>query len=304
MNSSRNYKNIHMKSISKLSLLIAFFTVQVMVAQQDPNFTLYNFNMNVINPAYAGANNSKELSLSHRSQWLGIPNAPSTQSVVYTSPLGKNLGIGVSVINDEVFVLQETDVAVDISYKLQLNETHQLYFGLKAGGGFVNIDLSKAGALANDPLFTQNQSFFNPHLGAGLYLKHKKYYVSISTPNFLNGKRYEKRGNTPRAAIQNMHAYLGAGYSFTITDNFELTPAFMLRHVNGAPNSYDISSSLKMYEKFIVGGNYRIDEMASIYSVIQVINKLNIGFAYDFTVSKVNQIHNNGSIEFMLKYQF
>ena len=43
-----------MKYIKILSLLLVGFTATTLVAQQDPNFTLYNFNMNIINPAYAG----------------------------------------------------------------------------------------------------------------------------------------------------------------------------------------------------------------------------------------------------------
>ena len=300
----RILKNNKMKSISKFSFLVALFTVNVLIAQQDPNFTLYNFNMNIINPAYAGANNEKELNLSHRSQWLGVDNSPNTQTLSYSTPLKNNLGFGISMVNDKVFVLSETDIAIDLSYKLKVSETHSLFFGVKAGGGFVNIDLNNVGAPGGDPLFTANQSFFNPHLGAGLYLKHKKYYVTISTPNFLNGKRYEKKGNTPKAAVDNMHLYLGTGYSFIINDNFELTPAFMMRHVNGAPTSYDVSSTLKMYQKFNLGANYRLDEAISVYSLVKVIDKLKFGFAYDITTSEVDAVGANNSLELILKYKF
>lgn len=300
----RNLKNIRMKSISKFSLLVALFTVHVLVAQQDPNFTLYNFNMNVINPAYAGSTNSKEINLSHRSQWLGVDNAPNTQTLSYSMPLKNNLGLGISMVNDKVFILSETDIAIDVSYKLKVSETHDLFFGVKAGGGFINIDLNNAGAAGNDPLFTANQSFFNPHLGAGLYLKHKKYYVTLSTPNFLNGKRYEKKGNTPRAAVDNMHVYLGTGYTFTLSEDYQLTPAVMMRHVNGAPTSYDVSSTLKMYQKFSLGANYRLDEMFSVFSLVQVLNNLKFGVAYDFTTSDVDVVGADNSLELILKYKF
>lgn len=304
MNISRIFKNIKMKSVSKFSLFVVLFTINLVVAQQDPNFTLYNFNMNTINPAYAGANDAKEINLSHRSQWVGVDNAPNTQALSFSMPFKSNLGFGVSIINDKVFVLSETDIAVDVSYKLKVSETHNLFFGVKAGGGFVNIDLNDVGAPADDPLFAADQSFFNPHLGAGLYLKHDKYYVTVSAPNFLNGKRYEKKGNTPRAAINNMHMYLGTGYTFTIIDNFQLTPAFMMRYVNGAPTSYDVSSTLKMYQKFSLGANYRVDEMVSIFSLVQVIERLKFGVAYDFTTSEVNTVGADGSLELILNYKF
>lgn len=273
-------------------------------AQQDPNFTLYNFNMNIINPAFAGIKDSPELNLVYRSQYLGIDDAPRTISMAYSKAMGKNIGLGISVINDRVFVLDQTDIAIDISYKLQVGEGTNLYFGLKAGGGFTNIDLSRANNGGNDPLFSQNQDFFNPHLGAGINIQNKKFYISISTPNFLRGERYEKQGNTPSAAVDQSHFYIGGGYNITLNENLTVTPRFMMRSVEGAPTSYDVGASLDIQERFLAGANYRIDETASIYGLFQIIDKVKLGAAYDITTSDVNLVNDNGSLEFILKYQF
>lgn len=273
-------------------------------AQQDPNFTLYNFNMNIINPAFAGASENPELNLVYRSQYLGIDDGPRTAALTYSAGLGSNLGIAVSLINDRVFVLNETDVAVDISYKIQTSDNTDIYFGLKAGGGFVNIDLTKSNAPGNDPLFTENQSFFNPHIGAGLNIQNEKFNISISTPNFLNGKRYEKQGNAPSAAIENMHFYIGGSYNFNLSDKLLLTPRFMMRTVEGAPTSYDVGSSIEINKKIIAGANYRVEEMVSIYCLANVIDNLKLGVAYDMVTTDINLVNDNGSLEFILKYQF
>ncbi|MFD2566723.1 PorP/SprF family type IX secretion system membrane protein [Pseudotenacibaculum haliotis] len=273
-------------------------------AQQDPNFTLYNFNMNIINPAFAGIKETPELNLVYRNQFLGIDDSPRTISMAYSKALGKNLGIGISAINDRVFVLTETDIAVDVSYKLQIDEETNLYFGLKAGGGFVNIDLTKASNPGNDPLFTQNQSFFNPHIGAGINIQNEKFYISISTPNFLKGDRYEKQGNRPSAAVDQAHFYLGGGYNITLNSSLILTPRVMMRTVEGAPTSYDLGSSLEINKKFIAGVNYRVDETVSAYGLFQVLDRLKLGAAYDVTTMDASDINDNGSLELILKYQF
>jgi type IX secretion system PorP/SprF family membrane protein len=273
-------------------------------AQQDPNFTLYNFNMNIINPAFAGIKDSPELNLVYRSQYLGIDDAPRTISMAFSKPMGNNLGLGISVINDRVFVLTETDIAIDVSYKLQLGEKTNLYFGLKAGGGFTNIDLTRAFNGGNDPLFQENQDFFNPHLGAGINIQNEKFYISISTPNFLRGERYIKQGNIPSAAVDQSHFYMGGGYNFTLNENLTLTPRVMMRTVEGAPTSYDVGASLDIQERFLAGVNYRVDEMVAIYGLFQVVNKLKLGAAYDITTSDVNLVNDDGSLELILKYQF
>ena len=273
-------------------------------AQQDPNFTLYNFNMNIINPAFAGNKETPELNMVYRSQYIGIDDAPRTIALAYSRAFGSNLGIGVSIISDRVFVLNETDVAIDISYRIKTSDDTNIYFGLKGGGGFVNIDLTKSNAPGNDPLFTQNQSFFNPHIGAGLNIQNEKFNISISTPNFLNGKRYEKQGNAPSAAVENMHFYIGGSYNFNLTDNLMLTPRFMMRTVEGAPTSYDVGSSLEINKKITAGANYRVEEMVSIYGLFNVIDNLKLGVAYDMVTTDVNLVNDNGSLEFILKYQF
>jgi type IX secretion system PorP/SprF family membrane protein len=299
----KNRNNVNM-FFKKIIVLVAFLFTGYISAQQDPNFTLYNFNMIVINPAYAGSQGAKEINLSHRSQWVGIDNAPSTQSFSFSTPTKGNIGVGFSIVSDKVFILSQTDLGIDISYKLKVSENHDLFFGMKGGGGFVNIDLNNAGAMNTDGLFSANQSFFNAHIGAGLYLRHEKYYLTVSTPNFLKGSRYEKKGNMPSAAIDNSHFYLGGGYIFDIGENYKLSPALMMRTVAGAPNSYDISSRLDMHNLIGFGANYRVDEMVSLFSLLNLTKKVIVGFVYDYSTSGVSDVGADNSIEFLLKYRF
>jgi type IX secretion system PorP/SprF family membrane protein len=299
-------KRIKMRKsiITIIAFTLTFLVSNKAEAQQDPNFTLYNFNMNIINPAYAGTKDSPELNLVYRSQFLGIDDAPRTVSMAYSKNVGRNLGLGVSLINDKVFILKQTDVAVDISYKIKLSEQTKLYFGLKAGGGFTNIDLTRAYDGGDDPLFLENQDFFNPHVGAGIHVQNEKFYITVSTPNFLKGKRYEKQGNAPTVAIDNSHFYLGTGVNLSLSENLMVTPMFMMRNVEGVPNSYDMGAAFDIHKKVIIGMNYRVKEMISSYTLLDVSDKLKFGVAYDVTMSDLYLVDQRGSIEFIFKYQF
>jgi type IX secretion system PorP/SprF family membrane protein len=299
-------KRIKMRKsiITIIAFTLTFLVSNKAEAQQDPNFTLYNFNMNIINPAYAGTKDSPELNLVYRSQFLGIDDAPRTVSMAYSKNVGRNLGIGISLINDKVFILKQTDVAVDISYKIKLSEQTKLYFGLKAGGGFTNIDLTRAYDGGDDPLFLENQDFFNPHVGAGIHVQNENFYITVSTPNFLKGKRYEKQGNAPTVAIDNSHFYLGTGVNLSLSENLMVTPMFMMRNVEGVPNSYDMGAAFDIHKKVIIGMNYRVKEMISSYTLLDVSDKLKFGVAYDVTMSDLYLVDQRGSIEFIFKYQF
>ena len=47
--------------------------------QQDPQYTQYMYNMNIINPAYAGSSDATSIGILYRDQWEGVEGAPKLQ---------------------------------------------------------------------------------------------------------------------------------------------------------------------------------------------------------------------------------
>ncbi|PCH75019.1 MAG: hypothetical protein COB98_09515 [Flavobacteriaceae bacterium] len=62
---------------------------------------------------------------------LGVDNAPSTQILSFSIPLIKSLRFGVSIVNDRFFALSETDITINLSYKLKISEASALFFRIK-----------------------------------------------------------------------------------------------------------------------------------------------------------------------------
>ncbi|PCH72878.1 MAG: hypothetical protein COB98_11440 [Flavobacteriaceae bacterium] len=292
-----------MKHINILSAVLVLLLTSSLYAQQDPYYTLYKYNMNMVNPAYAGSTGFSELSTGFRMQWVGVEDAPKTQFLSYTAPLKRNLGIGISVINDEVFVLKETDITVDVSYHIKLNEEYLLYFGIKGGGSFIHIDLEKAN-VKNDPLFAENQSFFNPTMGAGLYLKNEKFYLTLSTPNFLSGERYEKEGNVPIAATDKLHMYVGGGYHLQVSDKITFMPSIMMRYIDGVENAYDLSAAFDFNQKVNAGINYRLNESIAVFAMTKVIDQMQFGVAYEKSTEQSSDFTGTGTFEALLRFRF
>ncbi|MEL0645723.1 PorP/SprF family type IX secretion system membrane protein, partial [Olleya sp. Ti.3.14] len=116
-----------MKKIIYIVFLV-FIGVQ---AQQDPQYTQYMYNMNVVNPAYAGSTDGVAIGALYRSQWVGLEGAPTTGTLTLHSPVGKNVGLGLSLISDEVGPVSETNAYVDFSYTIPVGTGTKLAFGLK-----------------------------------------------------------------------------------------------------------------------------------------------------------------------------
>ena len=290
------------KTINSSLIVLLILTTNTLFAQQDPSFTLYQYNMNVINPAYAGINAYSEVNLNFRSQWANLEGSPETQSMSFGMPVNDKIGFGLSVVNDDVFVLNETDVYLDFSYRIQLAESTNLYMGLKAGGSFINIDLNSLGIM-NDPVFTENVSRLNPNVGIGFLLKGEKFYINFAAPSLLKSKRYEKDGLVVTNATNMPHAYVGAGYNFSLNDNIDFKPSMMSRFVSGAPLSLDLTATFDIYKKVELGMSYRLDESISGIGLFKLSDWMHFGYAYEATTINIED-YSDGTHEVILQFKF
>lgn len=291
-----------MQSLYKLIFLLVLVVSASLSAQQDPNYTMYRYNMNLINPAYAGANEVTNLGVNIRSQWSSVKGAPETQSFIFGTPVGRNLGLGVSVISDKTFIEKQTSIALDFSYHLRLNDSHDLYFGLKSGFNSYNANTNGliTYGIQEDPSLMNLNGKLNPNFGAGLYLKHKDYFLSISIPKLLSADRLEEENGIATTSADKNHLYVAGGYDFKLSANTILKPSVLIRYVDASPISIDLTTILAFNEFFDLGAAYRINESASGMAIFKVSNSMQIGYAYETPIESSVRSINNGTHEIML----
>ena len=268
--------------------------------QQDAQYTQYMYNMNILNPAYAGSKGITSLGLLGRTQWVGVDGAPQTATLSLHSPVGRAVGIGLSVIHDEIGPVKENNVFADFSYTINTSEKGSLAFGLKAGVSF--LDVGDLTSIDPDPLNIPIHQT-SPNFGAGIFYYTSKYYLGLSAPNFLETRHLEKKGGIVTTASEKMHYFLTSGYVFDLTENLKLKPSTMIKAASGAPLSVDLSANLLVSEKFELGLSYRFDDSISGILGFNVNDDFRIGYAYDYTTSKFGNF-NNGSHELMLLFDF
>ena len=267
---------------------LAFIPLTIF-SQQESYYSLYRYNMNVINPAYAGALGKNVFAFTSRRQWSSMQDAPSTLAFSYSSERANNVGLGLSVVSDKVFIEQQTFAYLDFSYKLDMEST-QLYLGLKAGGNFYSADpiALSAYSASSDPA-QQQLSRFNPNVGAGALLKGELFWASFSIPRLFNVKR--ESDNLAVTAKDRMHSYLGGGVDFPIGSGLLVKPSVMLRKVKGLPVTTDFTGMLSWQNQFDVGISYRSSSSFALLSVIS-LGGFDIGYAYETpTASSLSQLN-------------
>jgi type IX secretion system PorP/SprF family membrane protein len=258
-------------------------------AQQDPQYTQYMYNMNVVNPAYAGSKETLSITALYRKQWSGLDGAPETITFSGHSPVNDKVGLGLSAIKDELGPVKETNVYVDFSYTLQVSENLKLALGLKAGATFHDVGLTDLELQDdNDPLFSQDISNTYPNVGAGAFFYGDNFYVGLSVPNFLSSVHLDENGIKYGSEVN--HYFATAGYVFQVSENTKLKPSTMVKSAFNAPLSFDVNLNALFYEKFEIGASYRLEDSFSGLIGFQATPYLRIGYAYDHVVSELDAV--------------
>jgi len=281
--------------------MLLFLAVQNSFSQQYPHYTQYNYNMNVINPAYVGLKQNLQVNILGRTQWTGVEGSPQTGTLSIDSALKENMGIGFSAILDKVGPIKETHLYADFSTTLQVSFKGRLALGLKGGLSFQNIDTSLLNFNQEDVVFNNIQNKTAPNFGFGLYYYQGPFYAGFSVPNVLSLNFSENNVDAIGTVAKETAFYLTSGYVFDISDSVLLKPSFLIRMSTYFPTLMDVSVTSYFNEKFEVGLSYRTNNTLSLSTLFSVNESFKIGYAYDYSISEFSNF-NNGSHEIILLF--
>jgi type IX secretion system PorP/SprF family membrane protein len=276
-----------MKKILIIASLIGFLIIPDASAQQDPQYTQYMYNMNVLNPAYAGSKESLSVGLLFRDQYTDIPGGPRTFTFAAHTPLSNGLGVGLSAISDQIGPVEENNLYADISYTIDFGAKHKLAFGIKAGATFFNVGLIDLTLQQNDDIaFSANINETFANIGAGFFFYSDKYYLGVSMPNFLNSDHLDVDNRSFGSETQ--HLFATAGYVFDLSPNTKFKPSTLMRTDFNTEATFDINANFLFYEKFEIGASYRTSESFSGLVGFRPTDWMQVGFAYDSVSSALD----------------
>lgn len=271
-------------------------------AQQDAQFTQYMYNTININPAYAGSRGVMSVFGLHRTQWVGLDGAPTTNAFSLNTPINNsNIGIGLSVLSDKIGPTKDNTLSADVSYTIPTSETYKLSFGIKASANMFNLDTSMLNpADANDPNLQNFNNEVSPNFGAGIYLHSDKLYIGASVPNFLQDSKFND--NAVAVFQERMTFYFIGGYVFDLSQSVKFKPAILTKAVTGSPLQVDTSANFLFFDKLTIGAAYRWSSAFSAMAGFQITDGLFIGYSYDMETTELKN-YNSGSHEVFLRFE-
>ncbi len=290
----------------KLTKVIFLILVSLQsAAQQDPIFTQYMYNGQVINPAYAGIWEKAGFTALVREQWAGINRAPLTESLSIHSPLNKeSVGIGLNITNETYAREVRLSVLADYAYEVNLTPWRRLRLGVKFGFTNYKNPLNKYQLYPDgeyDPIFAQDIDLkFLPNFGIGAFLYEDNYYVGLAIPRLVeNDFSYNYQNYSIQGALRTV--YLNGGYVFFLDPMSRLIfkPTFLLRATLDRPLQADLAVNFLIYEKIWLGLMWRTGNAVCITSQWMINKNLRLGFAMDISYTDIFP-YQGGTYEFTM----
>ena len=322
-----------------VACLLFLVTVPLCYGQQPFRFSQYFQNTVTINPAVAGIEDFMDVKVGYRQQWTGLDASPQTFYLSAHAPLttkpseftyqnnalrisdpdafnqlesrgtidNSSLvrhGVGGYVFNDQQGIFQQTSAFATYAAHIRVGARTRLSLGLSGGinNNQIDTDGLTVGNPGGDRTFERilNQSGGNTSLdlNAGFLLYAEHYYLGYSADRILR---------TPITATdtiderQQMYHYGLIGLRFRLGSSLMLLPGAFVGTSQALPLTYDINMRLRYQNLLWVGASYRNSGTIAGMLGLNVSNRFNINYAYDYGISNVRDFR-SGTHEIVLGF--
>jgi type IX secretion system PorP/SprF family membrane protein len=289
-------------------------------AQQVPMLARYQFAPLYFSPAMIGQQAGVQVRAVHRSQWLGIDGAPSTQVLQADGSFAaRSSAWGVLVSHDQAGALAQTDMRLAYGYRLRLTDTWGLRTGLSANLRYWRADWSRLTLQQqDDPSFQTDLRATKPNFGAGVVLSDGRWQLGLSVPNLVRSRLLPAQAGETDLARSTPDLYLSASSFFDSKNGLiRWQPMLLLRSADlltddtRTPTTADLGLTCHVRQRLRVGANWRTalersrssDDALGLSAGWAFANGLECGVVYDLPLSPIRR-STAGSVEVMLGYIF
>lgn len=292
--------------MKKIAFILGTFLASFCYGQQLPQFTQYMFNQYAYNPAYAGVKPSWEAVTNNRYQWIGITDAPRTFTLSAQGPFKKeNMAIGGYVYTDIVGPTRRIGFQASYAYHIQLSETIFMSFGLSLGFNQWILDADKVTAYHPNDFYFSNGLLksFDPDGKFGLYVYHPNWYFGASVGQMLHNRVSFLETQVGSETFMEDHFFFHGGYTFNLSDDWQIEPTALLKMGLPAPLKFDINARV-IYKKSVwLGGGWRSNDAFTTMVGFKYKEMLSLGYGFDITSTDLKN-YSSGTHELMMTVTF
>lgn len=248
----------------------------------------------LMSPTYAGIGDHVKVRLNGLTQWVGIEDAPDTQTVAADARIGNRSGVGMVLYNDSNGNTIQRGARVSFAHHLTLDRYDDkfLSFGLSYNFNQFRIDVENF-VPNNGQVITDDRATTNHNFDLGLLYRMDKFYVSLNASNILP-KDVLTDFNPINEPNTLRNYYLYTGYSFMKDKNskieFEPSVFFQLFESDGRSVT-DLNAKFRFHDfedYYYLGLTYRFlnDQLGEPLYIAPIagLKKSNFYFGYSYQV--------------------
>jgi len=282
---------------SKLLIFVLLLSTLITRAQElnSPQLSQYLAdNPFVLSPTYAGIGDHVKIRLNGLAQWVGIKDAPRTQSLAADMRLGEKSGVGIFLYNDSNGYTKQQGARISFAHHLTLNryEDEFLSFGISYNFNQFRLDVEEFIDAGFDPGVTDDRSTSNHNFDVGLLYRKNSFYFSVNASNVINKDVYIFDPIFEPNKLRNFYAYTGYRYKKSRSSNMEIEPSLLYKIFESDGRSEaDLNLKFRWYDfedYYYAGVTYRFlnDQIGRPLYIAPLagLKKSNFYFGYSYQI--------------------
>ena len=251
----------------------------------------------VMSPTYAGIGDHVKIRVNGLTQWVGIKDAPDTQSLAADMRVGNQSGVGLLLYNDSNGETKQRGARVSFAHHLTLDryDDEFLSFGLSYNFNQFRIDIENFDAL--DPSVTDDRATTNHNFDVGLLYRKDKFYFSANASNLLNKDLSKFNEIFEPNTLRNYFVYTGYRYSKNKNSRIEIEPSIFFQLFESDGRSVtDLNVKIRHYDfedYYYAGVTYRFlnDQIGDPLYIAPLVglkkNNFYFGYSYQIILNEI-----------------
>ena len=246
----------------------------------------------VISPTYAGIGDHIKVRINGLTQWVGIEDAPDTQSLAADGRLGNKSGVGFLLYNDSNGETKQRGARISFAHHLTLDKYDDefLSFGISYNFNQFRIDIENFDS--PDPSVTDDRSTTNHNFDIGALYRYDKFYFSFNASNLLNKDLTKFNPISEPNTLRNYYVYTGYRYTKNKNSKLEIEPSIFFQWFESDGRSVtDLNTKFRFYDfedYYYVGVTYRFlnDQIGDPLYIAPIVGlkKSNFYFGYSYQI--------------------
>lgn len=246
----------------------------------------------VMSPTYSGIGDHIKVRVNGLTQWVGIEDAPDTQSLAADARLGNRSGLGMLMYNDSNGETKQRGARISFAHHLTLDryDDEFLSFGLSYNFNQFRIDIQNFDS--PDPSVTDDRATTNHNFDVGVLYRLNKFYFSLNASNLLDKDLTKFNPVFEPNRLRNYYVYTGYRYTKNKNSKLEIEPSVFFQWFESDGRSVtDLNTKFRYYDfedYYYAGVTYRFlnDQIGDPLYIAPIVGlkKSDFYFGYSYQI--------------------